>query len=179
MVFFRKFNPDIHHRHSIRLRGNDYSKPGYYFFTICSKCREPFFGRIENNHSMILSPFGKIIETTWFDLPNHNNNIILDCFVIMPDHIHGIIQMVGAGSKPAPGYDKPALIVSGTDYVTSGPHLSEIIRQLKTFSARKINELRKTTGIAVWQRNYYESVIHGQENLNIVRNYIITNPMNW
>lgn len=186
MVLFRKFDPEIHHRRSIRLRGNDYSKPGYYFFTICSKYREPLFGRIENNNSMILSPFGKIVESTWLDLPNHNYNIILDFFVIMPDHIHGIIQiedsinrnseqnMVGAGSKPAPCYDKPAPY-----YNKPAPKLCEIIRQLKTFSARKINELRKTTGVAVWQRDYYETVIHGQENLKIVRNYILTNPMHW
>jgi putative transposase len=176
MVLFRKFDPEVHHRRSIRLRGYDYSKPGFYFFTICSKHREPLFGRIKNNNSVILSQFGKIIESTWLDLPNHNNYIILDVFVIMPDHVHGIIQIedsihcnseqntAGAGSKPAPAYNKPA------------PKLGEIIRQLKTFSARKINELRKTTGVAIWQRDYYETVIKGEKELNIIRKYIRTNP---
>ncbi|MCX6247486.1 MAG: transposase [Bacteroidetes bacterium] len=181
MVLFRKFDPEVHHRRSIRLRGYDYSKPGFYFFTICSKHREPLFGRIENN-SMILSQFGKIVQSTWLDLPNHNNYIILDFFVIMPDHVHGIIQIeAGAGSKPAPAshnklapasHNKPAPAYHNK----LAPNLGEIIRQLKTFSARKINELRKTTGVVVWQRNYYETVIKGEKELNAIRNYIQTNP---
>ena len=163
MVLFRKFDPEIHHRRSIRLRGNDYSKPGYYFFTSCSKYRDPLFGRIENN-SMIFSPFGEILHLTWLDLTIHNENIVLDVFSIMPDHFHGIIQIINPNELGD---------------IAPGPPLSEIIRQLKTFSSRKINELRKTTGIAVWQRDYYETVIHGQEELTTIRNYILTNPIHW
>jgi putative transposase len=174
MVLLRKFNPEIHHRRSIRLKGFDYSRPGYYFFTICTKGRENIFGEIINKRVQ-LSNLGKILEITWLDLPNHNSNILLDAFVIMPDHFHGIIRIikkeisVGAGSEPAPTEPTP----------TINHPLSEIIRQLKTFSARRINERRKTTGISVWQRDYYESMIRNASMLKNIRKYIKNNPLNF
>jgi len=94
----------------------------------------------------------------------------LDVFVIMPNHIHGIIFLtdVGAGLKPAPtvpaGHCHP---------------LPEIVRGFKTFSSRKINELRNLSGTALWQRNYYEHVIRRDESLEKIREYIETNPLRW
>lgn len=85
-----KYNPKIHHRHSIRLQGYDYSKSGVYFITIVSHDRECLLGKIVDG-KMILNENGKIVDTTWNDLPNHNDNISLDEFVIMPNHIYGII----------------------------------------------------------------------------------------
>ena len=100
-----KFNPEKHHRRSIRLKKHDYSSPGYYSVTICTNNRECFLGEIENG-KITLTPFGKLVEYTWDDLPNHNSHIELDEFIIMPNHVHGIIIIqndctVGAGSEPA------------------------------------------------------------------------------
>jgi REP element-mobilizing transposase RayT len=91
----------------------------------------------------------------------------LDTFVVMPNHVHGIIVLTepaGAGLKPAP---------------TKKPPLSEIIRAFKTFSSRRINALRDMPGISTWQRNYYEHVIRDEDVLSRVREYIATNPLRW
>lgn len=95
-----KFNPDIHRRNSIRLKGYDYSKEGAYYITICTKGRKNMFGEIVDG-TIVLNEDGKIIKSTWRDLPNHNAGITLDEFITMPNHVHGIIIFVGAGSKPA------------------------------------------------------------------------------
>jgi len=159
-----KYNPEIHHRRSIRLKDYDYSQEGAYFITICTKNRECIFGRIVDG-KMQLNKFGEIVRYTWFDLPNHNTNVELDQFIIMPNHIHGIIIItVGAGSEPAP---------------TQKHGLFEIIRQFKTFSAKRINEIRNTPNLPVWQRNYYEHIIRTEDELHRIREYIINNPLQW
>jgi putative transposase len=162
------FNPQQHHRRSIRLKEYDYSSPGEYFVTICTKDKHFIFGEIINNE-MVLNNYGLIVNHTWNDLINHVADIELDSFVIMPNHIHGIIviidHLVGAGSEPAPTMKRHGI--------------PEIVRQLKTFSARRINEIRKTPRTPVWQRNYYEHIIHNEKELNIIRDYIMNNPAEW
>ena len=83
-------------RKTIRLKEHDYSKQGYYHVTICTYNHLEKFGEIENN-KMILSQFGEIAKNAWLDLPNHHKNIKLDEFIIMPNHIHGIINTVAGG----------------------------------------------------------------------------------
>jgi putative transposase len=168
-------------RQSIRLRGYDYSQPGFYFATICVHSKTNLeFGKIiddavfaemypveagsepastgnTTSKSIIrLNEYGQIANRTWYDHPNHINDIVLDEFIIMPNHVHGIIQIVGSNNKTS---------------------LSEIIRQIKTFSAIRINQLRGTPGIKFWQRNYYEHIIRDNESLNRIRKYIRENPM--
>ena len=157
-------DPSKHRRRSIRLHGYDYSRAGAYFVTVCTQNRVCLFGDVVDG-SMRLSDAGRIIQTIWDDLPNYYLNIELDEFVIMPNHVHGIIVIaVGAGLKPAP---------------TKRHGLPEILRALKTFSARRINEMRNTPGAPVWQRNYYEHIIRDGESLNKIREYIMNNPMQW
>jgi len=91
--------PDKHHRRSIRLQGYDYSQPGIYFITLCTQNRECLFGEILNGE-MRLNEFEKIANQCWLEIPHHFPNVQLDEFVVMPDHIHGIIvlnDIVGAG----------------------------------------------------------------------------------
>ena len=164
-------NPDKHHRHSIRLKDYDYSQAGAYFVTICTRDREGLFGEIAEG-LMRLSPFGEIVGACWHDLPHHYPHVALDAFVIMPNHIHGIIVLadptvVGAGFKPAP------------TMVNKRHRLTEIIRAFKTFSSRRINESHGTPGTPVWQRNYYEHVIRNENDLDEVRKYIMNNPLKW
>jgi len=166
-----KYDPARHHRRSIRLKGYDYTQAGAYFVTICTQDRMCLFGEIVDGE-MRLNDAGEIVAWTWHDMPNHISNVQLDAFVVMPNHVHGIIVItdpvvavvVGAGSEPAP---------------TKSYGLPEIVRQFKTFSARRINDLRGTQGTPVWQRNYYEHIIRDEESLNRIREYILNNPSRW
>ncbi len=173
-----KYNPDIHHRRSIRLKDYDYSNAGAYFVTICTQNRECLFGEIRNG-VMELNQYGCIVKNCWNDLINHYFFAELDTHTIMPNHMHGIINItdtvgvVGAGFKPAPTEPTaPAL--------TGKRHgLSEIVRALKTFSSRRINKLRNRPGVPVWQRNYYERIIRNEKGMNKIKEYIINNPLQW
>jgi len=154
-----------------RLDGFDYSKPGNYFITICTKDRKPLFGEIIDE-KIRLSETGKIVSECWSDLPNHYQNIILDEFIVMPNHIHGII-----------------IIRNGLDN-NSKHGLSEFIRAFKSFSSRRINELRKSkivdvrtveTGLrpvstTIWQPRFYDRIIRSDNALNRIRLYIKNNP---
>ena len=161
-----KTGVEKHRRRSIRLREYDYAQPGAYFITIVAQDRAMLFGDIAGGETH-LNELGRIVEQVWADLPGHYFNVQCDAFVIMPNHIHGVIVLdepiVGAGLKPAPT-----------------PHaLPEVVRALKTFSARRINEMRHLPGAPVWQRNYYEHVVRNDGELLRVREYIFNNPLEW
>lgn len=98
-----KYNSEIHHRRSIRLKGYDYSRSGAYFVTICTQNRECLFGEIVDGKMRLNEP-GRILQTTWDALPKHYPHVELDAWIIMPNHVHGIVVLgvVGAGLKPAP-----------------------------------------------------------------------------
>ena len=150
-------------RKNPRLDQYDYTQNGAYFVTICLKPRVPILGHLvgagPRPARVELSPFGKIVMDTWFDLPNHNPGVILGPFIVMPDHIHGILILNDrAGLGPAP------------------TALPELVRQLKSFSSRRINQLRGTPGAPLWQRGYYEHVIRNQDDFDAAAEYILTNP---
>lgn len=201
-------NPPLHRRRSIRLKGYDYSQAGAYFITICTHNRASLFGEIVNGE-MRLNELGQMVNFTWFDLVNHVKNIELGPFVIMPNHIHGIVHIiggtefesVGAGSEPAPTEPvhsdpipnvRAELKTVHSDPVHSDPTpngragsepaptaLPEIVRQFKTFSARRVNDLRQTPGIPVWQRNYYEHIIRDERDYLAIAQYVLNNPLRW
>ena len=171
-------------RRSIRLQGYDYTRQGAYFVTICTRNRECLLGDIVEGRRH-LSEAGRLAQAVWEDLPHHYPHVQIDVWVIMPNHMHGIIILteaqtteddvqsgadpkinVGAGLKPAP-----------TAATRHG--LSEIVRAFKTFSARRINALHNTVGTPFWQRNYYEHVIRNESALDRIRQYIVDNPARW
>jgi REP element-mobilizing transposase RayT len=154
-----KFDPQKHHRRSIRLQGYDYSQAGAYYVTIVTWQREHLFGEVLNAE-MKLNRFGQIVQYGWYDLPKHYPHVELDTFCIMPNHVH-------------------AIIVLTNEIVIKRHPLSEIVRAFKSFSARRINSLRKTQGIPVWQRNYYEHIIRDEKDLQAKCDYILNNPRNW
>ena len=161
------YESDKHRRRTPRLKGYDYSSDGAYFVTICTYNRECTLGDIINGE-MRLNEYGNIVKTVWHGLTHHYKYMELDEFVIMPNHIHGIIILqdaVGAGFKPAP---------------TIKHHgLTEIVRGFKTFSSRSINQRHNTPGTHVWQRNYHEHVIRDEADLHRIRKYIVNNPLQW
>ena len=91
------YTPSNHHRRSIRLKGYDYSQEGLYFITLCTQNRANLFGKIENKE-MSLNDAGRIANECWLNIPNHFPNVILHEFIIMPNHVHGIIELVGANN---------------------------------------------------------------------------------
>ncbi len=154
------FDPETHHRRSIRLRGYDYSGPGTYYVTICTHGKQHLFGEVVDGE-MCRSELGEKVDSHWRDLPRHYPEARLDAFVLMPNHIHGLIEIVRAGFKTRPR------------------DLSEIVRGFKTWSARRINEFRRTPGTRVWQRNYYEHIVRDPHELAVIHEYISTNALRW
>jgi REP element-mobilizing transposase RayT len=172
MLTVPRYDPDRHHRRSIRLKGYDYAQAGAYFVTVCAWNRECVFGEIVDTAAR-LNSLGEIVQGCWDDLPHHYPRVRLDAVVVMPNHVHGIVVLtdspdVGAGVKPAP-----------TNPIRRRHELPEIIRGFKTFSSRRVNESRGTSGVPVWQRNYFEHVIRGEADLDRIRWYIATNPARW
>jgi len=167
--------------------------------TICIDDRtKRLFGDVVDGE-FVGNEFSGIVHACWNDLPNHYTHIRLDEFVIMPNHIHGIIvirdstNIVGAGLKPAPtgtGRDwnraglKPAPTGTGRDWNRAGLKpapttrhgLPEIVRALKTFSSRRINQ---TGMLFKWQRDYYEHIIRNETSLFLIRKYVRENPVQW
>jgi putative transposase len=159
---------------SLRLYNHDYSQPGYYFITLCINNRERLFGLISQGE-MVLNEYGFIVEECWLDLVRHYQNIQLDEHVVMPNHFHGIIKIldtVETGFKPV---STPSIHLK-----QKKQHgLSEFVRALKTFSSRRVNELRKTIGKNIWQYGYYDHIIRDDGSLQRIRKYILKNPSNW
>jgi REP element-mobilizing transposase RayT len=201
----QKYDPQIHHRRSIRLKGYDYSRAGAYFVTICVHQRECLLGNIVNGE-MQLSRFGKIVSYAWQDLPKHYPHVILDEFCIMPNHVHFIVVLddddgrdgssrLSQVSLPANsrdgsrGLSQTSLLtntlLSKTPLPAQETHpyrrhpLSEAIRAFKSFSAKRINDLQKTTGSPFWQKNYYEHIIRNDREWNAIAWYIFNNPLHW
>lgn len=171
-----KFDSQIHHRRSIRLKEYDYSQTGAYFITIVTQGRELLFGKIENEE-MKFSQFGEIARDEWLKTAELRPNVKLyeDEFVVMPNHVHGIIWInenddVGARRRRAPTeqFGKPTM-----------GSLPTIIRAYKSAVTYAINEMRNTHGAPVWQRNYYEHVIRDQTDLEQIYKYIQFNPIQW
>ena len=170
-----KFDPQKHHRRSIRLQGYDYSRPGGYYVTIVVDGRECLFGEIVNGE-MVLNDYGRIVAEVWQWLQEQYPYIELLAWVIMPNHIHGIIIIHedgrgGSRSAPTPYGD-----AAGTAKIKP---LGSLIGAFKTVSTKKINILRNTEGGVVWQRNYYEHIIRDDNDYNRIHNYIIDNPAAW
>ncbi len=180
-----KYDPEKHHRRSIRLREYDYSQPGAYFVTICAQNRECLFGNIVNG-CMVLNDDGKITDHCWLEIPIHYPYVKLDEFVIMPNHVHGII-IINDNSNVGAIHESP--LQSPQQWKSSKMDkykrqrrlmtLPKIIGRFKMISAKQINQLRQTPGINVWQRNYYEHIVRDENDLNRIRQYIANNPANW
>ncbi len=185
-----RFDPERHHRRSIRLKGYDYSQPGAYFVTVCTKDRACVFGEVLNG-GMRLNAYGEIAQACWEAISNHFRHVELDKFVVMPNHVHGILWIVRRVGAHAVGARHavplrgivPHTPLSRSSWERFGNPVAgsipTVIRSFKSAVTKRVNELRGTPGIAVWQRNYYEHIIRNEESLNRIREYILTNPMRW
>ena len=171
-----KYNPDIHHRRSIRLQGYDYSQNGAYFVTVCTQNKECLFGEIVGV-KMAMNDAGAIAYDEWVKTSEMRENIKLDEFVVMPNHIHGIIIIHNVvDCSRGTMHRAPTVERFGNPTSNSVP---TIIRGFKSAVTKQINVIRNMPGIPVWQRNYFEHIIRDEESLWKIREYIVNNPTNW
>ena len=170
-----------------RYKGYDYSKDGLYFVTICTKDRELYFGDIINE-KMRLSRIGRAVERFWLEIPKHFPFVELDEFVIMPNHIHGIIEIardaeiqnVGTQNVGTQNVGTQNFVFLQEEYQNKlGPqskNLSSIIRGFK-IGVKKF--CTNNNVIFAWQSRFYDRIIRNEKELNNIRQYIIDNPLKW
>jgi putative transposase len=170
------FNPNRHHRRSIRLDGYDYRRPGAYFTTICTHEREPVLAEIHSG-TIRLSKTGQVVVCCWLALPRFFPNVELDSWVLMPDHIHGVILLFNGSN--ASGADHVIANPSPRPNGTAPSSVPAIIQNFKSVSTRKTNQLLSTSGARLWQRNYFERIIRTDRELDSIRRYIDENSARW
>jgi REP element-mobilizing transposase RayT len=187
-----KFDPSIHRRRSIRLRGYDYTRPGAYFVTLVTQGRVCLFGKVEEGE-MRLNAAGEIVRQEWLRLPRRFASVKLDAFVIMPNHIHAILvnndlagtirhgnpsdpPVVGATQLPL---DRSMDLRGGSPLPARprGPipgSLGAIIGQFKSRVTKRLG-----LSFPIWQRNYYEHIVRSAAEWERIAGYIRANPANW
>jgi REP element-mobilizing transposase RayT len=175
------YNPNIHHRKSIRLRGYDYSSSGLYYITICTNEKKCLFGKIvpladkKNRHEMTLNTAGKIADSCWLMIPEHFPNAFLHEYVVMPNHVHGIIELrkKSGGHVGVENFQQLR-----NEYQKIIPHsIGSIVRGFKigvTKWFRNNTDIKK-----LWERNYYEHIIRNDGSYEQIANYILENPSHW
>lgn len=165
-----RHNPKKQERQSIRLKGYDYRSPGLYFITMCCHKRACLFGEILNGEIQ-LNNAGMIVRKCWIAIPEHFPNVILHEYVIMPNHVHGIIQLVGANKHSPDTENKHSPARSPSKTVGS---------VVRGFKIEVTKWMRQHTDIAhVWHRNYYEHIIRSEKAYRNISTYIANNPANW
>lgn len=171
-----RYNSDKHHRRSIRLKEYDYSQAGGYFVTICTYGGECLLGNVINGE-MRLSRYGEIVNKFWHKIAGHFPNVKTDMFVVMPNHMHGIIFIT---DERRGGVSPPNQLHRGEETSPLPKRiLGQIIAYFKYQTTKQVNQILNTEGTSLWQRNYYEHVIRNEDDLKQVREYIVNNPLKW
>lgn len=167
---------NISQRKSLRLKNYDYSQNGFYFITICIQNKECLLGEIINQ-KMILNNAGMLIDTIWHEIPKYYEGFKIHEYIVMPNHIHGIIEISSQGRiQGSEGGDRtPPLRVLT---------LSDVMQRFKTMTTNKYiygvkNYDWKAFPKQLWQRSYYEHIIRNEKTLEEIQTYIIDNPRNW
>jgi REP element-mobilizing transposase RayT len=189
-----KYDPEKHHRRSIRLQGYDYAKPGGYFITVVAHRRECLFGEIADAR-MQLNAAGQMVEKWWLELEHKFPAVSTGTYVVMPNHFHGVIVIndvpVGADLRVGPGVSKE----DGAHVETEGAHAEDrgahvgaplpvIVQWFKTMTTNEYIRGVKQLGWPafdgkLWQRNYYEHIIRNDDDANRIHQYIESNPAGW
>ena len=186
----------IHNRQSARLQGRDYTANGMYFVTICTMERQCLLGDIIDGQ-MHLNEWGKIVDECWQKIPNHFPHVSTDAFVIMPNHVHGILEFhhsprcrgvacnapTGTGDmRRGAACCAPTCPSMTRAPICIGPQsgsLGAIVRSFKSAVTKRVNEISGMPGKCFWQRNYYDRIIRDNDELDNIRRYIMENPVRW
>jgi putative transposase len=187
--------PIKHNRNSIRLKGYDYDSAGGYYLTLVTLHRECLFGQIEDGR-ILTNGLGKIVQECWDEIPAHFQHVSVDVFVVMPNHIHGIVFIhekdnistscggaihcpgVFAGHRPdvLTGHSTPAMTHQSFGKPIRGS-LPTIVRTFKAAVTRRAG--REMNLASLWQRNFYEHIIRNKLDYERIAGYIASNPANW
>jgi len=177
----------FHKRKNLRISGYDYSRYGPYFVTICARQRECIFGEVVNAE-MRANRYGQIVQEEWVRSAQIRREMQLDEFIVMPNHVHGIVAFdfpVGAsGARPDYANGNFMDRATGRSPLQRGRGPSEkslaaFIAGFKSAVTKRINEIRNTPAAAVWQRNYYEHIIRDEDELDRIREYVFYNASKW
>lgn len=178
------YNPSKHHRRSIRLKGYDYSQAGLYFITLCCQHRACLFGQIHNG-LMHLNDAGTMIRNEWIKLPERFTNITLHEYIVMPNHFHAIMEIVGATLVVDPNetgecntHGQPQGIAPTGKPVGDMVGAFESITTVEYIRGVKNNNWQ-TFDKKLWQRNYWEHIIRNEQSYLKISEYIVNNPANW
>ena len=168
------YDPEIHRRRSIRLDGYDYSQAGVYFISFVAQGRLCLFGKVEDG-VMRLNDAGEMIRRVWDGVPDRFSTIAIDEFVVMPNHVHGVLFI----RQPAPATEATIGPAEGVD-----PSLGDVVRAFKSVTTLEYGKGVRRLGWQrfekrLWQRNYYERVVRNESELGAIREYIVKNPVNW
>jgi REP element-mobilizing transposase RayT len=170
-----KHNLKMRRRRSIRLRGYDYARPGSYFVTACTHRRRLLFGEVIDGQ-MRRNALGDIVHAEWYATERVRPEVRLDAFVVMPNHLHGILEIIDVGAR------RRLAPTEGARSRPRGPapgSVGAILGQIKSLTKKAINKARGTPGRPVWQPNYHEHVIRDENELQRIREYIFNNPLRW
>jgi len=201
-----RYDPNRHNRRSIRLKGYDYSRPGYYYVTICTQDRKKLFGEIDDA-IMRLNDAGQMIDQEWNQIPKRYGYVIIDKYVIMPDHFHGIVQIISDENGRNSSSENVNAGTSLVDVANDAndinihpcetnesatnrtgtrpvPTLFEIIGAFKSITTvQYINGVKQNNWPRfrkrLWQLKYHDRVVRDDCELGRIRKYIIDNPLNW
>ena len=173
------YNPQIHNRRSLRLQGYDYSKEGLYYITICCQDRVCLFGEIINGE-MYLNDIGEIANKCWLEIPDHFPNVVLHEYIVMPNHIHGIIELTNSAAgvenfQPLPPQrnEFQKMIPRSIGSIVKGFKIG-VTKWVRNEKPEKFPKDRK-----VWQRNYYERIVRNSRSYLNISRYIVNNPSKW
>jgi putative transposase len=158
-------------RQNLRLPEFDYSQPGAYFVTIVTQDRKPLFGQVVDGE-MVLNEVGRIAEEVWVEISEHFPNVELGEFVVMPNHIHGIISIANVEATHA----------SPLPRISKGPapgSIGAIIGSFKSAATRRVRAFTNNREKRLWQRNYYEHIVRNERDYQAIYEYILANPFNW
>ena len=172
-----RYDPDRHHRRSVRLRGWGYAGPGAYFVTVCTMQRQYLFGEVVAGE-MRFNAFGRLVDTVWQRLVQQMPRVDLDAFQVMPNHVHAIFRILDVELSERsvdPQLAQPSRHLAGHEL----GELGALIGNLKAVCTRRINRMRHSHGAPVWQRNYWEHIIRDEGEYARIRDYILTNPAHW
>ena len=169
------YNPEIHHRRSIRLPGYDYAQSGAYFVTVCAYQQESVFGGVVDG-GMVLNDWGRIVDQFWVEVSLHFPVVTVDLQVTMPNHVHAIIVIAPDDTPRRGGVTRDC---RGGVTPPLQPALGQIVAYYKYQTTKTINLMRNMPGVRLWQRNYWEHVIRDEAEMNRIREYIETNPARW
>ena len=169
------YDPNLHHRRTVRLHDYDYSQSGAYFVTVCTEGRKALFGAfVQDGEPFVeLNAAGLQVRRCWTEIPQHFPSVSLDEFLVMPDHLHGILLLGGEGASlgRSRGANDYSPLQDGTART-----VGSVVRGFKIGVTKWFNENRPTAD-KVWQRSFYEHVIRNEQELHATRQYIQENPL--